>query len=245
MFRSKKIIYERNQPSSLSIVHVKLRSSSFHIIAILVIGILLPGCTHMIRIDTIPKYSSQHTERLDTKVLLVIPDSLSNYTYKKELPMDKWVFPLGKPVSDALRNGLPLIFDTVVESDKPLSDKITNSDFLFSLNPSIISFKCSSPPQSLSRSWAEITIMIEIINLKNQTVFSKTATGFGKSTTNVVDPSNPLSLALTLPKIDFASKNSLAISSRKAVENGISLLLNSIYNSEELRKYRKDKSKLD
>lgn len=203
----------------------------------------------MVQVGEIPSYLSAPKEKLSARVLLILPDEIANYTYRKELPLDKWVIPLGAPVSNSLRHNISLVFEDVLEV-KLREGK--HEDYLLTLKPSIVSFKTSSPPHSPHQSWAKITLKMDVFDANNELIYSKVESGYGATGTKGVgivpvysgdvdfDASQLIYIFSDLPEADFASKKSLASSSRHAIYNAIALLMGDIYDAEEFAVYRKD-----
>lgn len=218
------------------------------VIIVLTFCMHLSGCTHMVRVGDIPNNLTKPKEKLNAKVLLVISNDIANYTYKNELALDSWVIPIGTPVSESLRQNIPRFFKKVLQVD--LRQETKHQEYLYTLRPTILSFKTSTPPQNPYQSWAKITLKMDVLDANDKIVFSKIASGYGVAGTSGpgispihtgdkdFDAGQLAYLFSTVPKVDFASKNSLAASSRTAIYNGIVLLLNSIYDAKEFDKHR-------
>ena len=187
--------------------------------AIVVAGMLLGGCTHNITVRSQPNFSNTQTEKIKTRTLLIISDSLSNYVYKGtgSIPevsglswLDTWIFPLGQPTSDLLRKGVPLIFEEVeVAAESPPSNDLKGPAYGLILKPSIESFDFGSGPPS----WVKIKYKMEVRDSNGKMVFQETATGRGESKAG---------------RFDIGGKTSLAKAADDAVQSGVKLLLDSL-----------------
>ncbi len=181
----------------------------------------------------------KYPERLKAKALLIIPKDFSGYVYKGTgsavtipgVPLEKWVFPVGELSSDLIQKNTPLLFEEVeTVTTPPSTSGVKKARYELILKPSIeyFNFRPSTNIDSLDlrpsfmiASWVEIRYKLEVLNSDNSIIFRTVVTGIGTSKTSPAD---------------FASKASLAKSAEKAVQKGIGLLLNSLYESEELRK---------
>lgn len=185
---------------------------------ILIVSMLLAGCTHNIAVQSLPNFSNTHPEKIKPKALLIISDSLSNYVYRGTgstpevlgLPSDTWVFPLGQPTSDLLRKGIPLIFEDVeVAAESPPSNDLKAPTYALVLKPSIESLDFGLGPPS----WVRIKYKIEVSDSNGKVVFQKIATGRGES---------------KVGHFDLAGKTALAKAADDAVQTGVNLLLDSL-----------------
>jgi len=198
-------------------------------ITTLIAGIWLIGCAHDIAVQSIPKFSNTYTNKIKTKTLLIVPENLSQYVYKgtgstpeySGVQLDTWVFPVGQPTSDLLRKGVPLIFEEVeVAAETPPGNDLKGTTYGLILRPSIESFDYGFGHDNR---WVNIKYKIEVLDLNGRVVFRKTVTGRGES---------------DVESFDFAGKSTLAKAADSAVQNGVNLLLDSLYESKEVREYR-------
>jgi hypothetical protein len=197
-------------------------------VTILILGMLLIGCTHNIAVQSMPNFSNTHTDKIKTKTLLIISEDLSNYVYKgtgstPEFPgfplLDTWVFPLGQPTSELLREGAPHIFNDIeVAAETPLGNDPKGTTYGLILKPSIESFDFGIGPSIWGNNWVKIKYKIEVLDLNGRVVFHKTVTGRGESN---VEP--------------FGGSTNLGKAADYALQNGVNLLLDSLYESKEVR----------
>lgn len=185
---------------------------------ILILSLLFAGCTHNIPVQSLPNFSNTHSEKIKTKALLIISDSLSHYVYRGtgSTPVhpgplsDTWAFPLGQPTSELLRKGMPLIFEDVeVVAERPLGNDLKSPTYGLVLKPSIESFDFGLGPPS----WVRVKYKIEVSDSNGKVVFHKIATGRGES---------------KAAHFDLASKTALAKAADDAVQTGVNLLLDSL-----------------
>jgi len=186
---------------------------------ILILGLFSVGCTFNIPVQSLPNFSNTHPEKIKSKALLIISDSLSNYVYRGtgSTPVyvypgplsDTWVFPLGQSTSDLLRKGVPLIFEDVeVAAESPPGNDPKAPTFALILKPSIESLDFGLGPPS----WVRIKYKVEVSDSNGKVVFHKIVTGRGESKRH----------------FDFAGTAALAKAADDAVQTGVNLLLDSL-----------------
>ena len=199
-------------------------------ITTLIAGMLLIGCTHNIAVQSIPDFSKTYTDKIKIKTLLIVSDSISHYVYTGTgsvtvplgLPLDTWSFPIGQPTSDLLRKGVPHIFNEVeVAAETPPANDLKGKKYGLILKPSIESFDFGV--SSYNNGWVTIKYKIEVLDLKDRAVFRKTVTGRGES---------------KVEHFSVGGKTSFGRAADYAVQNGVNLLLDSLYESKEIREYR-------
>jgi len=201
-------------------------------ITTLIAGVLLIGCAYNIKVQSTPNFSKTYAEKIKTKTLLIVSETLNNYIYKgtgstteySGMHLDTWVFPVGQPTSDLLRKGIPQIFEEVeVAAETPPGNDLKGTTYGLILKPSIESFDFGSGLSIGSNSWVKIKYKIEVSDLNGRVVFRKTVTGRGES---------------KIESFDFGGKTTFAKAAGDAVQNGVNLLLDSLYESKEVREYR-------
>jgi hypothetical protein len=217
--------------------NIGTRTSRTVRITTLITGMLFIGCTHNVAVQPIPDLSKTYTDKIKTKTLLIITDNLSNYVYKgagstrvfRGLP-DTWVFPVGQPTSDLLRKGVPKIFDEVeVATETPSGNDLKGKTYGLILKPSIEFFNFYVRHlDNEGLDWVVVQYKIEVLDLKGRMVFHKTVMGRGES--KVTDFSADA----------FFGRGNISLSRAAdyAVQNGVNLLLESLYESKEVREYR-------